>query len=251
LSEEKKEWFEKEDFWQNFGPIMFDSQRWAEAPTVAEDVCRIAGLSKGNTILDAGCGVGRITTELALRGLDVTGVDIIQSELDAAAESASDENVSVHLVRADLRTFTAEKKFDAAVNLYTSFGYCDTIGEDQLILDHIAAAVRPDGWFIMECTSRETAILYFTPGEQFERAGWNVTTHFTVDGAWEGLRSEWILEGKDGRHIEHEFVQRLYPATELRRMILKAGFSNADIYGDFDFSPYNEKARTMVIVARK
>lgn len=251
MSEEKKEWFEKEDFWQNFGPIMFDSQRWAEAPTVAEDVCRIAGLSKENTILDAGCGVGRITTELALRGLDVTGVDIIQSELDAAAESASDENVSVHLVKADLRTFTTERKFDAAVNLYTSFGYCGTIGEDQLILDHIASAVKHDGWFVMECTSRETAILYFTPGEQFERAGWNVTTHFTVDGAWEGLRSKWILEDKNGRRIEHEFVQRLYPATELRRMILEAGFSNADIYGDFDFSPYNEKARTMVIVARK
>jgi SAM-dependent methyltransferase len=248
---DKKEWFENEEFWQNYSPIMFDSQRWAEAPAVAEDVCKIAGLSKSDRILDAGCGPGRISLELALRGLDVTGVDIIQSELDAAKESAEDEQVSINYVKADLRTYTTETKFDAAVNLYTSFGYCDTIEEDLQILKHIAGAVKNDGWFILESTSRETAILYFTPGEWFERAGMTVLTQFTVEGAWEGLRSKWILISKDGNRIEHEFVQRLYSAVELKRMMLAAGFKSAEIYGDFDFSPYNEKARTMVIVARK
>ncbi len=51
-----KQWFEKEAFWLEFGPIMFDSQRWAEAATVAEAICKIAGLAKGSSILDAGCG---------------------------------------------------------------------------------------------------------------------------------------------------------------------------------------------------
>ncbi|MCK9170154.1 MAG: class I SAM-dependent methyltransferase [Treponema sp.] len=248
---DKKEWFENEAFWQNYGPIMFDSQRWAEAPTVADDICKIAGLSKGARILDAGCGPGRISLELALRGLDVTGVDIIQSELDAAKESAEDELADIQYIKADLRTYTAEKKFDAAVNLYTSFGYCATIEEDFQILKHISAAVKDDGWFILESTSRETAILYYTPGEWFERADMTVLTQFTVEGAWEGLRSKWILIGKNGERIEHEFVQRLYSAVELKRMILAAGFKSAEIYGDFDFSLYNEKARTMVIVARK
>ncbi len=248
---DRKEWFENEAFWRNYGPIMFDSQRWAEAPAVADDVCRIAGLSKGARILDAGCGPGRISLELALRGLDVTGVDIIQSELDAAKESAEDENVKINYIKADLRSYTTETKFDAAVSLYTSFGYCDTIEEDMQILRHIAGAVKDDGWFILESTSRETAILYFTPGEWFERAGMTVLTQFTIEGAWEGLRSKWILIGKDGSRIEHEFVQRLYSAIELKRMMLASGFRSAEIYGDFDFSPYNEKARTMVIVARK
>ena len=33
-----KEWFEKEKFWLEYGPIMFESQHWAEAPGVAEAV---------------------------------------------------------------------------------------------------------------------------------------------------------------------------------------------------------------------
>ena len=144
------EWFEKENFWITFAPIMFDDARWAEAPDVAEYVMKLAGLHQGDSVLDAGCGLGRISVELALLGLDVTGVDIIKAELDAARESATAEGVPLTLVQADLRNFSSDKKFDCAVNLYTSFGYCDTIEEDMMILKSIAGALKADGTFIFE-----------------------------------------------------------------------------------------------------
>ncbi|MBQ7538167.1 MAG: class I SAM-dependent methyltransferase [Treponema sp.] len=248
----KTEWFEKEDFWNNYAPIMFDAARWAEAPAVAESVCKIAGLGKGAKILDAGCGPGRIAVELASLGLEVTGVDLIQSELDAAAESASAEGVDLELIKADLRSFKSEKKFDCAINLFTSFGYCDTIEEDVQILKSIFNSVRDGGFFILENLSREIAIKDFTEGEWFERAGKTVLTDFSVVGAWEGLRSRWILiDNESGERIEHEFIQRLYSAIELKRIMIGIGFKSVEIYGDFDFSPYNQNARTMVIVARK
>ena len=176
----------------------------------------------------------------------------IQSELDAAKETAEDENVKLSLIKADLRSFSSDKKFDCAVNLYTSFGYCDTIEEDVKILQNIYSSLKDGGWFILENLSRETAILYFTEGEWFERAGKTVLTEFHVEGAWEGLRSKWILiDNKTGQRMEHEFVQRLYSGIELKRILTGIGFSSVEVYGDFDFSPYNEKARTMVIVAKK
>ena len=245
------QWFENEQFWLNYGPVMFDSKRWAEAETVAESICAIAGLSKGNSVLDAGCGPGRISIELAAKGLDVTGVDIIQPYLDAAADSAKDEDVSLTLINSDLRTFNSERKFDAVINMYTSFGYCETIDEDLSILRNIFNVVKEGGWFIMECLSRENAVKYFTEGEWFERAGKTVLTQFSVEGAWEGLKSRWILIDKNGNRMEHVFVQRLYSAIELKRMLIACGFTSCEIYGDFDFSPYNEKARTMVLVCRK
>ena len=251
ISQEKKQWFENESFWQNFGPVMFDSQRWAEAPGIAESVIKIAGLTKGSSVLDAGCGPGRISVELAAKGLDVTGVDIIQSELDAAKDSADAEGVKLDLINCDLRSFKSQKKFDCAINLYTSFGYCDTIEEDFQILKNIADSLRDNGFFILECTSRETAILYFTDGEWFERSGLTVLTQFSVEGAWEGLRSKWTIINREGQRIEHEFVQRLYSAIELKRMMMRAGFNSVEIYGNYDFSPYNEHAKTMVIVAKK
>lgn len=246
------DWFESENFWTQYAPIMFDNARWAEAPTVAQYVKDIAGLGEGAKILDAGCGLGRISVELAALGLDVTGVDIIQSELDAARESAEAEGVPLTLINHDLRSFQAREQFDCAINLYTSFGYCATIEEDMKILKNIADSVKTGGTFIMECTSRETAIMYFTAGEEFERAGYKVVTHFEVVGAWEGLRSQWTLYPLDSKQaIDHTFIQRLYPATFLRDKLIDFGYSKVNIYGDFDKSPYNEHARTMLIIGKK
>lgn len=251
-AQERKEWFENPEFWQRFAPVMFDGQRWAEAPAVAERVIALAQLSAGASVLDAGCGPGRISVELAARGLRVTGVDIIQAELDAAAESAAAEGVPIDLRREDLRSFRAETPFDCAVSLYTSFGYCDDPADDLKIIRNIADSVRDGGTFILESTSRETAALSFTEGEWFERSGLTVLTEFSVAGAWEGLRSRWILiDGADGSRYEHEFVQRLYSAPELRRHVLDAGFKSADIYGGFLGTPYDQDAQTMVIVAKK
>ncbi len=246
------EWFEHEDFWVNFGPIMFDEQRWAEASSVAESVKNLCGLSENDTIIDCGCGPGRISVELALLGLKVTGVDLIKPLLDAATESANAEGVSLNLIQSDLRNFTSEQKYDAAVNLYTSFGYCDTIDEDIQILRRIADTVKDGGTFVMECLSREIAVRDFTEGEWFYRAGKTVLTEFSVQGAWEGLLSHWILiDNKTGERVDHSFVQRLYSAVELKRILLNLGYKTCDIYGDFDMSTYNEKARTMVLVCRK
>ncbi len=263
-------WYESEDFWTNYGPIMFDEARWKEAPDVAEYVKKIAGLKDGDKVLDAGCGVGRISVELAALGLDVTGIDIIQNELDAAKESAEAEGVELHLIKQDLRNFNEENKYNCAVNLFTSFGYCDTKKDDLLILKNICRSLKKGGTFILECLSRETEILYFTPGETFERAGYLVKTEFSVTGLWEGLRSKWTLTKLPENNnslpendknssssnckqetIEHEFIQRLYSGTEMRQCLLDAGFSTAEIYGDFDKSPYDQNARTMVAIAVK
>ena len=246
-----KEWYNDEQFWLNYGPIMFDPQQWAQAQGIAGRICDIASLKEGSTVLDACCGPGRITVELAVKGMRVTGVDITQPFLDAAKESADDEGVTIELLNQDMRTFCPGEIFDAAVNTYNSFGYCDNIADDTKILERIFGSLKKSGTFILECISRETAVRYFTEGEWFERAGKTVLTQFKVKGAWEGLESRWILIGSDGERMEHTFVQRLYSAAELRDTLLRIGFSSAQVYGGYDLRPYDYNAQTMVIVARK
>ncbi|AGT43022.1 class I SAM-dependent methyltransferase [Treponema pedis] len=252
--EKLSDWFENETFWAEYAPVIFDTQRWAEAPTVAESVLKIIGVPSNNagiSILDAGCGPGRISIELAVRKAKVTGIDLIRPFLNAAMDSAQDENVDVELIQGDLRKFVRPAAFDAAISMYTSFGYCNTIEEDMLILKNIAQSLKSDGWFILEMTGKEIAVRDFTEGEWFERGGFTVLTEYSVEGAWEGLKSRWILYDERGRKADHTYTQRLYSASELKNLMLLSGFSSVEVYGDFDFSPYNEKARTMVMVARR
>jgi 2-polyprenyl-3-methyl-5-hydroxy-6-metoxy-1,4-benzoquinol methylase len=248
----KMQWFENEDFWLNYAPVMFDSQHWAQARGTAEAIKKLGGLNDGAEVLDFCCGPGRISVELAILGFRVTGVDIMQKFLDAARESAEDENVQIDFLNCDMRNFSSQKKFDCAVNVYNSFGYCDSMGEDMKILQNASSALKKGGVLILECISRETAVKFFTEGEWFERNGMTVLTDFSVEGAWEGLRSKWILLDKNGNRREHCFVQRLYPAAELRDMIVKnCGFSCAQVFGGFNGEKYDQNAQTMVILARK
>lgn len=254
-----KQWFESEEFWINYAPVMFDETRWAEAPAVAQAVLDMHTASSKKTgsceklsVLDAGCGMGRISVELALLGADVTGVDIIEAELEAAREIAADEEVNIEFLNADLRSFKSEKKFDLALNLYTSFGYCDTEAEDVQILKHIYDSLKPGGTFILECTSRESAIKFWTPGETFERGGKTVTTEFHVVGDWEGLSSRWMLTDPVTKAVtDHVFTQRLYSAPELKKILLETGYKKVEIYGGYDQRPYNENLSTMLLLCHK
>ena len=246
------EWFEDEEFWTAYAPIMFDEARWAEVPGVVDAIERLARPSPGAAVLDACCGPGRHSLELASRGYRVTGIDITEAYLAAARESAlagaSDREPQARFLRADIRDFVADEPFDLAINLYTSFGYFADPAEDHAALRRIRAALKPGASLVLETTGKETAARDFIPGESFERGGWEIRTEFEVVGAWEGLRNRWILS-RGGEVVDRSFVLRLYSGTELKSALLGAGFAEVRILGGVDGSPYDQHASGLVALA--
>jgi 2-polyprenyl-3-methyl-5-hydroxy-6-metoxy-1,4-benzoquinol methylase len=63
------------------------------------------------SVLDAGCGTGRVATELARRGLTVVGVDADPSMIATARERAPD----LEWVQADLTVLALDRAFDVVV----------------------------------------------------------------------------------------------------------------------------------------
>src|SRR5438132_13355288 len=63
------------------------------------------------SVLDAGCGTGRVARELARRGVDVVGVDL-DPDMLATARRRSPE---VRWVEADLASFDLGRTFDVVV----------------------------------------------------------------------------------------------------------------------------------------
>ncbi|MDE0803020.1 MAG: class I SAM-dependent methyltransferase [Acidimicrobiales bacterium] len=63
------------------------------------------------TVLDAGCGTGRVAIELSARGIDVVGVDVDASML----ETARDRGPGVEWFDHDLRSLDLGRTFDVVV----------------------------------------------------------------------------------------------------------------------------------------
>ncbi len=63
------------------------------------------------TVLDAGCGTGRVARELARRGLDVVGVDVDASMVETARRLSP----ALEWVTADLTALDLHRRFDMVV----------------------------------------------------------------------------------------------------------------------------------------
>ncbi|MDR1901814.1 MAG: class I SAM-dependent methyltransferase [Treponema sp.] len=259
----KQEWFNDESFWNYYAPVMFDNARWTEVPAVADGLTRLARLKLydispsssgqvlyGPRILDLCCGIGRISLELARRGFAVTGVDITKNFLETACDDRDYEKLNIEFILEDARSFKRPLFFDTAINLYISFGYFENPEDDFLVLRNVYESLKPGGAFIIETLGKEIAVRDFTEGEWFERAGYTVLTEYQAVDSWSALRNRWILI-KDGKRIERTFTQRLYAASELRALLLKAGFALVELYGGWDESPYDQNAARLIAVGRK
>jgi len=261
----KTQWFEDIEFWEHFAPIMFDDAHWAEVSAVADAVTNLSRfnlygetpsnewkepLESAPKVLDLCCGLGRISSELARMGYAVTGVDITESFLRAAKEDAEYENLNIEYIKADAREFVRCNYFNTIVNLYISFGYFSDQNDDLKVVRNAYESLKKDGTFIIETLGKEIAIRDFTEAEWFERSGYTMLTEYELLDSCTFLKNRWIII-KDDKRIEKTFIQRLYSASELRALLQEAGFKNIDIYGDWDESPYDQRAAKLITVCRK
>jgi len=166
-----KAWHESDDFWEATAPIMFGNQRWEAAPVEVDQVVRLLGVSPGATILDLCCGPGRHSLEFARRGFSVTGVDRTAVYIDRAQEQAAAEGLAVEFVQEDMRRFCRPHAFDAAVSLFTSFGYFEDPAENRQVLANVRDSLRDEGSLILEMMGKEVLARIFRERDWSEQHG--------------------------------------------------------------------------------
>ncbi|MDR2965989.1 MAG: class I SAM-dependent methyltransferase [Treponema sp.] len=256
------QWFNDSDFWEQYAPIMFDEAHWAEVSYVADGIAHLGNFNLYNDepsrpllntnpkALDLCCGIGRISGELARRGFAVTGIDITESYLRTAREDAAHENLPIEYINIDAREYKNPGYFNIAVNLYNSFGFFADPKDDLLLVRNVYESLDSGGCFMIETHGKEIAVRDFTDGEWFERAGFTVLTQYETLDSWSLMKNKWILI-KDGKRVEKVFTQRLYSAAELRSLLLEAGFSAVEIFGDWNEAPYDINAVKLIVIGRK
>ena len=127
-------------------------RRWAELEAAGESVHGEADLVEallrdrrpdGGTVLDAGCGTGRVAVELDRRGIETVGVDLDPAMLDTARAKPS----GVTWRQGDLARLDLGRRFDvvaAAGNVMVFLAP----GTEGTVVDRLAAHLVPGGLLV-------------------------------------------------------------------------------------------------------
>lgn len=241
-------------WWETFfGPDylkQYESNE-AQASTEVDAIEKVLHLRKGARVLDLACGGGRHSVELARRGYRVTGFDLSEDLLKAARSAAREAHQDIHLVQGDMRELPYRAEFDAVINMFSSFGYFDSIEDDRRVLAGIAKALKVRGKFLMDRFNRE-ALAYELPQQ-----GWRVGEDGSVilqEDTFDALRGRYdtrqIVIDRDGTR-EHVGSVRAYTLPELKELFDGAGLPIHRVLGGLDLSPYRARSRRLVLYAVK
>ena len=243
-------WHDDDEFWQTLAPWFFDEERIEKAPEEVDRLVELLGIEPPAAVLDLCCGPGRHSVELARRGFVVTAVDRTAAYLRQARLRAEGKGVAVDFVEEDMRRFSRPGAFDAAVNLFTAFGYFRDIEDDRTVLRHLHECLKDGGRLVMEMVSTEILAKRFRERDWQERDGVILLEERKLADGWSWIDNRWILiEGTDRR--EFAVSHRLYSGAQLRRELLDAGFAAVELFGGLDGAAYDHKANRLVAVATR
>lgn len=213
----------------------------------------LLGLREPSRILDVGCGAGRHSLGLAALGHDVTGIDWSDCLVESAAQSARENGVRAVFQRGDMRSMRFRSRFDAAVNLFTSFGYFETESEDLKVLRGIRRALKPGGVFLIDLLNKSWLTRHFSPTFWQKSPDGDVLKAFnrlSFDPRSSRLSNRRTLYLRGGGRRRTFLRFKVYSQDDMTRLLARAGLRVVRAWGGFDGRPYGKDTFRLILLAK-
>jgi len=224
----------------------------ARAATQVDQVLALLDLHPPARVLDVCSGYGRHSVELARRGFTVTGVDISEVQVAQAVRHAASAEVRPAFVIGDARALPVRGPYDAAINMFLSFGYFATDAESQAMLDSVARVLRRGGRLLIDFWNREREVRGFQPTVLDRRDDGILEIE---DWSFDPLagRLNWTntVIYPDGRREAWSQSIRAFTVAEVRAMLEAAGFVLTALYGNLEGEPYTMDSDAAIFVAER
>jgi len=218
-----KEFFiDKDKLW-----LQFLNVRWKYGARDARAITKILkkyGIYRG-TILELGCGNGRISINLAKMGFKVTGIDISSLCLSDAIKRAKKKKIkNVQFIPGDMRNLDTaiRRKYDVVISIWTSIGFYSK-QTDERIFRNISKSLKKKGIFmILSTMSREFLLQHFCPTAYEDTGNFVVMFKHHFDTFHSTVENKWIFYKKRNKDLtyidEIDFKFRIYSMHEMVEM---------------------------------
>ena len=242
----KKEWF-GEWFDSPYYHVLYKNRDNTEARTFINNLCTYLGFSPQDKILDLACGKGRHAIYLNEKGFDVTGIDLSSENIKYASQFS---NARLSFYIHDMREVFAYDQFDYILNIFTSFGYFDSVDEHKSAILAAAKALKTGGKLIIDFLNTYKVINHLVPAEvkQVDDILFNITKEINGDG--------YIIKKIDfehrGKPYHYQEKVKAIGQDEFLSFFKEAGLSCKQLFGDYRLEAYEKKkSDRMIFIVEK
>ncbi|MFN8923197.1 MAG: class I SAM-dependent methyltransferase [Sphingobacteriia bacterium] len=225
------EWF-AEWFDSPYYHLLYGHRSQAEADALIEVLAPRLGLAAGAAVLDLACGKGRHARALHRQGYRVLGVDLSPQSIAHARQYEAD---GLHYEVADMRHLGYTHRFDAVLNLFTSFGYFSTLTDNLRVLAGVKASLKPGGRFVLDFMNADQVAHTLVPQEVLLREGIRFDLRRRLI---RGYVHKDIRFRDAGQSYHYQERVQLLTEPMLRNLLIRTGFTVLARWGDYSLSPF-------------
>lgn len=245
--------------WDDYAPF-YD---WENARTVARrDVAfwqRLAAAQRGS-VLELGCGTGRITVPVAGAGARIVGIDRSAPMLARARGRLRRARFPAMLVRGDIRhlPFRRRARFDLVMAPYGILQSLTSERDLRATLEAVAGVLPREGLFVIDLAPDLPRWSEYHDRLSLTGRKGRGRVRLTESVRQDRVRRLTIFDqqyeeqrGRQRTTRRFSLVFRTLSVPQMRRRVEAAGFRIEAVLGDYEGGPWDSRADVWVVIARK
>ncbi len=240
-----KEWF-ADWFDTSYYHTLYKSRNDEEASEFISNLLSFLAIEKDSKVLDLACGKGRHSVTLNQHGYTVLGVDLSPNSICKANEK---QNETLSFAVHDMRKVIEGAKFTAIFNLFTSFGYFDTLCDNESVIRSIHEMLEDNGYLIIDFMNAQKVIENLVESEVkvVDGIAFYLTRNFNGTHIFKNIHFN--ADGQEFNYTER--VQAL-KEKDFVQLLIENNFEIMRTFGDFSLNTFNEKTSDrLIIIAKK
>ncbi len=216
----------------------------------------------GTSVLELGCGTGRLAIPLAAAGLEVTGLDLAPRMLERGRAAAAAAGVPVRFAAGDMAAFDLGERFDAVLVALNSLLLLHTREALEGCLASVRAHLTPGGVLAFSILSPDPRTLARRRAHRLPL----VAAPIPDPEASEPLMVEESIAYDHATQRTHGRLHFSYPSApdffvgdadlrvlwplELRALLHYNGFEALSLTGDYDGTAFESRSLLQNLVCR-
>jgi ubiquinone/menaquinone biosynthesis C-methylase UbiE len=218
------------------------------------DLLRLKGVEAG-AVCECACGTGGLTLPLA-KTYTMTGVDSSPDMLCVAQGKACRAGLSIPFVQSDMREFTLHRPADGVLCTCDGVNYLESEGEVAAFFRAAWRALRPGGALVFDVSTPyklKSVLGNRSLCEEAEDVSYMWRNSFNAKACRVEMNLTIFRRAAGGLYekITEDQVQYGYTQAALKALLLEAGFTAIDVYGDRTFGAPKAVETRWHIAAKK